>query len=86
MQCCPLHTVCGLVDSINLGIKAANVNRVPRILAYPNSGEVYDGKTRTWIWNNSLEGKSLADYGEKLVQKGVSVIGGCCRVGPSGIK
>lgn len=86
VQCCPLNTVLGLVDEINEAFKSLKVSRLPRIMAYPNSGEIYDGKTKTWHWSKGLEGKCFADYGEKLAEKGASVIGGCCRVGPCAIK
>ncbi len=54
------------------------------IIIYPNSGEHYDAKTKTW----SAAEKKL-NIPEKAVdwyQQGSKIIGGCCRVGPSQIK
>lgn len=51
-----------------------------KIVVYPNSGEVFDPKTKTW--------RGLSDPGEFTVMArewialGVDIIGGCCRIGP----
>lgn len=56
------------------------------LLAYPNSGEVYDGQKQTWI-KASCQAKSLADYGWEWWQSiGVAILGGCCRTRPCDIR
>jgi homocysteine S-methyltransferase len=50
------------------------------IVVYPNSGEQWDGKTRSWhgSWNHD----SLAALAPQWVSAGARLIGGCCRIGP----
>lgn len=54
-----------------------------RIIVYPNSGEVYDAKTKSWY------GVSDPEVFEKMAlewnEKGADIIGGCCRIGPEHI-
>jgi len=61
---------------------ARDVTDLP-LVAYPNSGEIFDPAGKTWrpggqaqvLWEATSEWLSL----------GVKVIGGCCRVGPEAI-
>jgi len=54
-----------------------------KIIVYPNSGEVYHAKTKSWY------GVSDPDAFEKMAlewnEKGADIIGGCCRIGPEHI-
>lgn len=50
------------------------------LIAYPNSGELYDASTRSWVgepageaWMNQVEAARAA---------GARGLGGCCRIGP----
>lgn len=55
-----------------------------KLIAYPNSGEVYDGATKTWSGDSDrsfLDAATLSDW-----QTSVSILGGCCRTGPSHIR
>jgi homocysteine S-methyltransferase len=51
-----------------------------KIIVYPNSGEVYHSKSKSWF------GMSDPAAFEKMAQEwneiGADIIGGCCRVGP----
>lgn len=54
------------------------------ILVYPNSGELFDEKSRAWV-----AGDAAPDWGEASVRwraLGASAVGGCCRVGPAEIR
>jgi homocysteine S-methyltransferase len=55
------------------------------VIAYPNSGEGWDARTRTWIGPSG----SGAAFDEAAVQSwltaGARMVGGCCRVGPNEI-
>lgn len=53
------------------------------LVAYPNSGEIYDGATQTW--KEDVHACSIADYSQEWVDLGVKVLGGCCRTRPSHI-
>lgn len=58
------------------------------VIVYPNSGEVYDAHTGTWHWPANGAGGA----GEPTLQardwitRGAAGVGGCCRVGPAGIR
>lgn len=53
-------------------------------MAYPNSGEVYDGITKTW---HGVEGgNSNLENAISWYIDGVAAIGGCCRTRPEDIK
>ncbi|NEB12684.1 homocysteine S-methyltransferase [Streptomyces coelicoflavus] len=60
---------------------AARVTGKP-VVAYPNSGEVWDARARAW------RGRSL--FAPGLVREwraaGARLVGGCCRVGPDAIR
>lgn len=54
------------------------------ILAYPNSGEVYDpGSGR---WTGSSPGRSWLELVPVWIRAGARMVGGCCRVGPAMIR
>ncbi|MDD7408418.1 MAG: homocysteine S-methyltransferase [Anaerovoracaceae bacterium] len=54
------------------------------ICAYPNSGEIYDGITKTW--HGAPDGICFSDRIQKWIDAGASLIGGCCRTRPDDIK
>jgi len=58
----------------------AEVTGLPAV-AYPNSGESWDARTRRW------EGGSSYDLGlvPSWIEAGTAYVGGCCRVGPGDI-
>lgn len=55
-----------------------------KLIAYPNSGEVYDGATKTW--SGDCDSSFLDAATLSLWQTSVSILGGCCRTGPSHIR
>ena len=69
------------ISSLIKIIKANCGNK--KIIVYPNSGEIYNAKTKSWAFS------SEQNFGVQSVQEwlalGVDLIGGCCRVGPSQI-
>ena len=55
------------------------------VIVYPNLGERYDAKRRTWVPGPR---PALIDWGEasvEWVRLGATGVGGCCRVGPDEI-
>lgn len=54
----------------------------PRLVAYPNSGEIYDGVAKTWSGSTSA---SIMDYLDEWYDIGARYIGGCCRTTPKDI-
>ena len=54
------------------------------IVAYPNSGERYDAGSKRWRPGERVT--ELADSAVGWVERGASIIGGCCRTGPEDIR
>lgn len=54
------------------------------ICVYPNSGETYDPKTKTW--HGSPYGRAFSEYVDEWLDAGANIIGGCCRTTPSDIR
>ena len=53
-----------------------------KIIAYPNSGEVYCSKTKSWADSPS----QFLEFAQEWKTLEVDIIGGCCRIGPAEIK
>ena len=49
-------------------------------VAYPNSGQGWDAVRRTWTGDSAFDAGAVADW----LAAGARLVGGCCRVGPSG--
>lgn len=57
---------------------AAEVTGLPAV-AYPNSGEGWDGTARDWTGEPTFDPARVAGW----VAAGARLVGGCCRVGPA---
>lgn len=55
------------------------------LLAYPNSGEIYNVATNTWQ-DNPEQQLYLTDYSQLWKKQGVQLFGGCCRTRPEDIR
>ena len=70
------------VEGILQRMRQANPNKL--LLCYPNNGDLWDEKTRTFVANSSK-----LDYIEKVAEwkakYDLAIIGGCCRIGPKDI-
>lgn len=74
VNCCDASEVSGALAI------AREMSELPT-LAYPNSGEVWDGAARAWTGTSQLP----EDLVEEWTVDGTALIGGCCRIGPEGI-
>ena len=63
-------------------IKASGCNK--KIIVYPNSGEVYNAKSKTW--RGLSDAKSFVEMSKEWTGLGADIIGGCCRIGPEHIR
>ena len=54
------------------------------LVVYPNSGEQYDARSKTWHQHHDSCG-SLASYLPEWLAAGAKLIGGCCRTSPKDI-
>ncbi|MEU9097743.1 homocysteine S-methyltransferase [Streptomyces sp. NPDC048361] len=59
---------------------AASVSGKP-VVVYPNSGERWDAEHRRWTGDVTFDAARI----EEWTASGARLVGGCCRVGPSGI-
>ena len=61
---------------------ARTVTNLP-LVAYPNSGEIFDPAGKSWRPGHSAG--ALPQVASEWLSLGISVIGGCCRIGPEAI-
>ena len=73
VNCCAAHEVSG-------ALQVARAATDLPLLAYPNSGEVWDGAARAWTGDPELPVDLFRSWGETAV-----ALGGCCRLGPDTI-
>jgi len=74
INCSDPVEVAGAIDT------ARSVTRKP-IVVYPNSGEQWDAKNRRWMGAAGFADSAVRDW----VDRGATLVGGCCRVGPAEI-
>jgi homocysteine S-methyltransferase len=55
------------------------------VVAYPNSGEGWDAASRRWSGDSEPEDRVDAAAAARWIASGVTLVGGCCRVGPGQI-
>ena len=55
-----------------------------KIIVYPNSGEAYNAKSKTWL--GLSEPKLFVEMTKEWLKFGADIIGGCCRIGPEHIR
>ena len=53
------------------------------VIAYPNSGEIYNSEDRSWTGTSTP--LDYANAARRWVAAGASIVGGCCRTGPEHI-
>lgn len=65
-------------------LSTAAAHTAKPLLAYPNSGEEYDGAAR--CWHGTRDAQGFADAARAWHAAGARLIGGCCRTGPDEIR
>ena len=77
VNCTNPSYISSLIQSIkpNLGEK--------KLIVYPNSGAVYDPKSKSWVEKGSTP---FCSHVKEWIALGVDIIGGCCNIGPEQIK
>lgn len=76
-NCTAPHLIASLLDGLG------QVCNKP-FLTYPNSGETYNGLTKTWHDDPEQE-RSLLENSKLWQEQGVQLFGGCCRTRPEDI-
>lgn len=78
VNCTKPEFISGLIQNI----KVSGIDK--KIIVYPNSGEAYNAKSKTW---QGLSGpKYFVEMSKEWAELGAELIGGCCRIGPGHIK
>ncbi len=70
-----------LVEALVTRLRAATDKPV---VVYPNSGDVYDAVRRAWVPGPTTSIPSA--HATVWVARGARVVGGCCHIGPAGIR
>ncbi len=76
INCTPPHLLPSLIRQVKTGTKKP-------IAVYPNSGEIYDPVSKTWMGTSQGKGFTLAS--KSWYEAGARLIGGCCRTTPADI-
>ena len=58
----------------------------PSDMVYPNNGDIYDPKTKTWSPNPTGSEPAFAHLVPQWIDAGARLIGGCCRTTPDDIR
>jgi len=78
VNCTPPKYISGLIKAI----KSRSSNK--KIVVYPNSGEVYNSESKTWL--GLSDPNSFSMMAKEWIELGTDILGGCCRIGPDHIK
>jgi len=73
---------CCAPGDVNAAVSLARQVTGKPVIAYPNSGESWDGSRRAWDGRRSLPPAPLV---AGWVAEGARIVGGCCRVRPADI-
>lgn len=78
INCTQPKYISGLIENIHpiMGSK--------KIIIYPNSGEVYHPKTKTWF--GISDPNLYTEMVKEWIDLGADIVGGCCRIGPNHIE
>ncbi|WP_258133494.1 homocysteine S-methyltransferase [Arthrobacter sp. MYb224] len=76
VNCCPVPVAVAALKVLR------ELTDLP-LLAYPNSGEIWDREARSWL--PGTPGTDLPGAVPELIASGARIIGGCCQVGPEQI-
>ncbi|MFE0422399.1 homocysteine S-methyltransferase [Streptomyces sp. NPDC058953] len=72
---------CEPADTAGAVALAAEVTGKP-VVAYPNSGEAWDGRRKEWYGPVRYDPGRVRDW----LEAGARLVGGCCRVGPGTVE
>lgn len=82
VNCCPPQHVEAAVALLKSKLRPGRL-----LIAYPNSGEAWDGKHKTWAPGSGVgsDPEAFAALAERWVAVGARIVGGCCRTTPATI-
>lgn len=65
-------------------IRSIKAGTDKKIVVYPNSGEVFEPQTKTWM--GLSDPNAFAATAKEWIELGADILGGCCRIGPEHIR
>lgn len=74
VNCTAPGYISGLIEQIKSAVPEKS------IIVYPNSGEMYDAASKSWI--STDRAPELIRLARSWHNQGAQIIGGCCRIGP----
>lgn len=72
-------------DLVSKALKTMSTFATKPLIAYPNSGEIYDAVSKTWSGRRA-QGKDLNARVKEWYSLGGKITGGCCRTTPDDIR
>jgi homocysteine S-methyltransferase len=81
-QCVAVGVNCIPEDLVSKALSSLSSLTSKPLIAYPNSGEIYDATSKTWSGERA-EGDHLSDRVKEWHSLGAKLIGGCCRTTPA---
>lgn len=75
---------CTTLENIEGAVKTIRAVTDKPIVVYPNNGDIYDPKTKTWTPNPQSD--TFSNLVPEWLAAGAQLIGGCCRTTPKDIK
>ncbi len=78
INCTAPKYIPSLIEQVHLGSPNTPT------MVYPNSGNIYDNETRTWLENSDPLNCGIA--ASDWFRRGARLIGGCCQMGPEHIE
>ncbi len=71
-----------IIRFIRKAIKKLRKYSNKKILVYPNSGENFNSKFKTWFGEKKINNKEFSSW----IDESPDIVGGCCRIGKNEIK
>ena len=78
VNCTAPKYISGLIKSIK------TQSGTKKIVVYPNSGEAYNAKSKTWLGLSDTN--FFVAMAKEWMELGTDILGGCCRIGPDHIR
>jgi len=78
INCTAPHWIRALLGEVRAGVGSGKP-----VIVYPNSGESWDAKTRSWSGKN--DAGRFGALAREWYAAGAQAVGGCCRTGPAHI-
>lgn len=84
-NCTPPYYIARLLENTKKIFQQHEHMSSIHLLCYGNSGEIYDGNSKTWQKTNDSSIEQWNEYTLQWINAGATIIGGCCRTTPQHI-